>query len=163
MPQFPPPQDPISNRLKGLVSIITGAAGNIGLESARRYLLEGAKVVLVDISSQGLAQSKEELIKTIRDLPDGKQLSPDDFILTVQADVTSEEDVQRYTDESIRKFGKLDIALLCAGISYSSTSILDTEVGQYDKVMQVNCRSGMHFSQNEFEKQKQKKKQTVRH
>lgn len=140
-----PPQDPIPTRLKGLVSLITGAAGNIGLESARRYLLEGAKVVLVDISSQALAQSKEELIKTLRDLPNGQELNPDDFILIVQADVTSEEGVQRYVDETIRKFGKLDIALLCVGISYSSTSILDTDVEQYDKVMEVNCRSGMYF------------------
>ncbi|OJZ86491.1 hypothetical protein ASPFODRAFT_134282 [Aspergillus luchuensis CBS 106.47] len=118
------PQEPISNRLQGLVALITGAAGNIGLESARRYLLEGAKVVLVDISSQGLAQSKEELIKTIADLPDGKSLNGNCFILT-----------------TIRRFGKLDVALLCAGISYSSTSTLNTDVGQYDKVMQVNCRS----------------------
>lgn len=136
------PQCPIPNRLKGLVSLITGAAGNIGLESARRYLQEGAKVVLVDISPEGLAQSKEQLVKAIRDLPDGNSLDPDDLILTVQADVTSEEDVQRYVDESVRKFGKLDVALLCAGISYSSTSILDTSIDQYDKVMQVNCRSG---------------------
>ncbi|RAH56379.1 putative 2,5-dichloro-2,5-cyclohexadiene-1,4-diol dehydrogenase [Aspergillus piperis CBS 112811] len=133
--------EPIPNRLHGLVALITGAAGNIGLESARRYLVEGAKVVLVDISSQGLAQSKEELLKAIADLPDGKSLNGNDFILTVQADATSEGDVERYVTKTIRRFGKLDVALLCAGISYSSTSILDTDVEQYDKVMQVNCRS----------------------
>jgi NAD(P)-dependent dehydrogenase (short-subunit alcohol dehydrogenase family) len=142
MSQQLPPQDPIPNRLRDLVALITGAAGNIGLESARRYLLEGAKVVLVDINPQRLAQSKEELIDVIKDLPDGKDLDADDLILTVQADVTAEEDVQRYVDESTRKFGKIDVALLCAGISYSSTSILETDVSQYDKVMQVNCRSG---------------------
>ncbi|KAJ5965567.1 short-chain dehydrogenase [Penicillium waksmanii] len=141
MSQPLPPQDPIPNRLRGLVALITGAAGNIGLESARRYLLEGAKVALVDINPQRLSQSKEELISAIRGLPDGKDLDPDDLILTVQADVTVEEDVQRYVDESTRKFGKIDVALLCAGISYSSTSILETDVSQYDKVMQVNCRS----------------------
>lgn len=146
MPPSLSPQDPIPTRLQGLVALITGAAGNIGLESARRYLLEGAKVVLVDISSQGLARSKEELIKAIADLPDRKSLNGNDLILTVQADVTSEEDVQRSVNETVRKFGKLDVALLCAGISYSSTSILDTDVEQYDKVMQVNCRSGEYFS-----------------
>ncbi|BCS03637.1 SDR family NAD(P)-dependent oxidoreductase [Aspergillus luchuensis] len=141
MPRSLSPQEPIPNRLHGLVALITGAAGNIGLESARRYLVEGAKVVLVDISSQGLAQSKEELLKAIADLPDGKSLNGNDFILTLQADATSEGDVERYVTETIRRFGKLDVALLCAGISYSSTSILDTDVEQYDKVMQVNCRS----------------------
>ncbi|KAJ5100174.1 2-5-dichloro-2-5-cyclohexadiene-1-4-diol dehydrogenase [Penicillium angulare] len=135
------PHNPIPNRLRDLVSLITGGAGNIGLESARRYLQEGAKVVLVDISSHGLAQSKAELINAIRDLPNAKDLDSDELILTIQADVTSEEDIQRCINESIQKFGKLDIALLCAGISYSSTSILDTDLDQYDKVMQVNCRS----------------------
>lgn len=60
-----PPQEPIPNRLRGLVALITGAAGNIGLESARRYLLEGAKVTLVDIDAEKLAQSKETLQRTI--------------------------------------------------------------------------------------------------
>lgn len=136
------PQEPIPNRLQGLVALVTGAAGNIGLASARRYLLEGSKVVLVDIDADKLVQSKAALTDAITESSDGNQFSPDDVILTVRANVTAEEDVQRYVDEAIQKFGRLDIALLCAGISYSSTSILETDVSQYDKVMQVNCRSG---------------------
>lgn len=137
-----PPQEPIPNRLQGLVALVTGAAGNIGLASAHRYLLEGAKVVLVDIDADKLAQSKAALTDAFTESSDREHINPDDVILTVQADVTAEEDVQQYVNETFRKFGRLDIALLCAGISYSSTSILETEVGQYDKVMQVNCRSG---------------------
>ena len=143
MSQSPPAQDPIPNRLKDLVALITGAGGNIGLESARRYLLEGAKVVLVDINSQALAQSKEALVKAVQDSPNQDNSDTEDLILTIQADVTSEEGVQRYVDESVRKFGRLDIALLCTGISYASTSILDSDIEQFDKVMNVNCRSGM--------------------
>jgi NAD(P)-dependent dehydrogenase (short-subunit alcohol dehydrogenase family) len=63
-------------------------------------------------------------------------------ILTIQADVTSEVDVQNFVDETVRHFGRLDVAFLCAGVSYSSTSILETSVDQYDKVMKINCRSG---------------------
>ena len=136
------PQEPIPNRLQGLVALVTGAAGNIGLASARRYLLEGSKVVLVDIDADKLVQSKAALTDGITESSDGNQFSPDDVILTVRANVTAEEDVQRYVDEAIQKFGRLDIALLCAGISYSSTSLLETDVSQYDKVMQVNCRLG---------------------
>lgn len=136
-----PPQEPIPNRLKGVVAIITGAAGNIGLEAARRYMLEGANVVLVDIDTSKLAQSKDGLIRTIEEAPAGT-VPNQDAIHTVQADVTAEDDVRRYVDETVHRFGRLDVALLCAGISYSSTSILETDVSQYDKVMQVNCRSG---------------------
>lgn len=137
-----PPQDPIPNRLTGLVALITGAAGNIGLESARRYLFEGAKVVLVDIDAKRLALSKEELLGATRGLSGWEDINPNDLIHTVQADVTAEEDVQQYVEEATRKFGKIDVALLCVGISYSATSILETDVSQYDKVMQINCRPG---------------------
>lgn len=133
------PQEPIPNRLKGLVALITGAAGNIGLESARRYLSEGAKVTLVDISNERLAEARKTLIDSIEEKY--KDLNVEESILTVEADVTAEPDVERYVKETIARFGRLDVALLCAGISYSSTSILETDVDIWDKVIQVNCRS----------------------
>ncbi|KAJ5632837.1 2-5-dichloro-2-5-cyclohexadiene-1-4-diol dehydrogenase [Penicillium lividum] len=139
LPSFAPPK-PIPNRLQGIVALITGAAGNIGFETARRYLLEGAKVTLVDIDEKRLVQSKRALFEALKESSLNDK-NPDDLILTVQADVTAEEDVQRYVNETTAKFGSLDAALLCAGISYSSTSILETDVNQYDKVMQVNTRS----------------------
>lgn len=134
-----PPQEPIPSRLNGLVAVITGGAGNIGLESARRYLLEGAKVTLVDLNLERL----EEARKTLLDATGAKnpELNLEDSILITKADVTAEEDVQRYVQETVGKFGRLDVALLCAGISYNSTSILDTDVELYDRVMHVNCRS----------------------
>ncbi|KAL5337257.1 hypothetical protein BJX70DRAFT_409392 [Aspergillus crustosus] len=130
----PLPQKPIPNRLKGLVVLITGAAGNIGFETARRSLLEGACVVLVDLDGDRLASSAESLHAEL-------DSTGEDEVLTVQADVTSDEDVQRFVRAAVQKFGRLDVAFLCAGISYSSTSILETDVDQYDKVMRVNCRS----------------------
>ncbi|KAL4890882.1 hypothetical protein BDV59DRAFT_183322 [Aspergillus ambiguus] len=138
------PQRPIPNRLESLVALVTGAAGNIGFETARRLLLEGSKVVLVDLDADRLANAAESLRNELKDSK--HQTSPDEVVLTVQADVTSDEHVQRCVSETIQKFDRLDIAFLCAGISYSSTSILETEVDQYDKVMSVNCRSGKSAS-----------------
>lgn len=138
-------QTPIPNRLRDKVAIITGAAGNIGMETARRFLLEGAKVSLVDIDKEKLIEAQKSLsssIATSSTSPSTSTSSPEDSILTVEADVTSEEDVQRYVEQTVEHFGRLDIAFLCAGISYSSTSILETSVDLYDKVMKVNCRSG---------------------
>lgn len=118
---------------------MTGAAGNIGFESARRYLLEGAKVTLVDIDGSKLADIEQELLDCVQNSPLENKA---DLILTVKADVTKEKDVQLFVDRTVGFFGRIDTALLCAGISYSSTSILETDVYQYDKVMHVNCRSG---------------------
>ncbi|KAJ5273762.1 2-5-dichloro-2-5-cyclohexadiene-1-4-diol dehydrogenase [Penicillium angulare] len=133
-----PPQEPIPNRLQGLVAIVTGAAGNIGFETARRYLLEGAKVTLTDIDGSNLVDVERALSDYVQN---SSLKDKNDLILTVAADFTKEEDVQLVVDKTVAFFGRIDIALLCAGISYSSTSILDTDVDQYDKVMQVNCRS----------------------
>ncbi|OJJ06488.1 hypothetical protein ASPVEDRAFT_200470 [Aspergillus versicolor CBS 583.65] len=130
---LPPSQGPIAHRLQSLVVLITGAAGNIGFESARRFLREGARVVLVDLDADRLNKAADALRK--------EDQVADGDILTVQADVTEDGDVQRFVNETIQAFGRLDVAFLCAGISYSSTSILETDVDQYDKVMRVNCRS----------------------
>lgn len=70
----------------------------------------------------------------------------EDVVLTVQADVTADEDVKRFVNKATQKFRRLDIAFLCAGTSHSSTSILEADVDQYDKVMRVNCRSGGLYS-----------------
>jgi NAD(P)-dependent dehydrogenase (short-subunit alcohol dehydrogenase family) len=111
------PQIPIPNRLKGLVALITGAAGNIGLEAASRLLHEGASVVLVDINAEKLAQSKRKLIDDFKESPMyTDQFMADDAIFTVQADVTVEEDVLKSVTKTVSKFGRLNIAVLCAGI-----------------------------------------------
>ncbi|KAJ5104917.1 hypothetical protein NUU61_002264 [Penicillium alfredii] len=137
------PQKPIPNRLRGLVALVTGAAGNIGLETASRFLHEGAKIVLVDIDAEKLNRSKQTLVDAAKPSmsTNGNELNADEALFAVQADVTAEDGVRHFVDETISKFGRLDIAVLCAGISYSSTSILETDVEQYDKVMHVNCRS----------------------
>ncbi|KAI9929620.1 hypothetical protein MW887_001094 [Aspergillus wentii] len=135
------PQKPIPNRLLGRVALVTGAAGNIGLETASRFILEGAKVVLVDIIAEKLAQSKKAVIEAARESKSSGEINVEHAVFTVVADVTSEDDVKRDVDETVARYGRLDVAVLCAGISYSSTSILETDIDQYDKVMRVNTRS----------------------
>jgi NAD(P)-dependent dehydrogenase (short-subunit alcohol dehydrogenase family) len=131
-------QTPIADRLSGQVTLITGAGGNIGLATASRFLQEGAKVALVDISPAGLEQALVILKKL--DLPEG--VTAESHILCIQADVTSSDDVQKYVDETVKAWGRLDTAFLCAGISYNSTSIFDTSEETWDKVMKINARSG---------------------
>lgn len=125
-----------TQRLAGKVVLITGAGGSIGLATASRMLQEGASLGLVDISPQGLDNARSELQPFI---------SPDSLesrVLTIIADVTSEEDVERFTKATVDKFGRLDCAFLNAGISYSATSIFDTTEQSYDNIMKVNVKSG---------------------
>ena len=63
-----PPQKPFANRLQAFVALVTGAGGNVGLEkSARRSLLEDAKVVLVDVNSDKLSESQGSLLDTVKE------------------------------------------------------------------------------------------------
>lgn len=128
------PLEPLHDRLRGQVSIITGAAGYIGLETVRRFLLEGSKVTMVDNDAEKLASARESLILAFPDIHE--------CVLSVQADVTSEKDVQAFVAQTVKHFGRLDCAFLCAGMSYSSTPLLETPAILYDKIMEVNCRSG---------------------
>lgn len=129
-----PNPTPIHGRLQDHVAIITGAAGYIGLETVRRFLMEGSKVVMVDIDDAKLHSARESLLSTTPETHER--------VLTITADVTAEQDVKAFVDQTVSHFGRLDSAFLCAGFSYSSTSILETSVDLYTKVMEINCQSG---------------------
>lgn len=123
-----------TQRLAGKVVLITGAGGSIGLATASRMLQEGASLGLVDISPQGLDKARSELQPFVTPV--------ESRVLTIIADVTSEEDVERFTKATVDSFGRLDCAFLNAGISHSATSIFDTTEQSYDNIMKVNVKSG---------------------
>lgn len=130
-----------SQRLAGQVVLITGAGGSIGLETASRLLQEGASLSLVDISSEALDKAKSKLQSLL-----SSSDSADARILTIRADVTSEKEIEQFTKSTVDKFGRFDCAFLNAGISHSSTSIFDTTEESYDRIMNVNVKSGTIFN-----------------
>jgi xanthoxin dehydrogenase len=88
-------------RLNGKVAVITGAASGIGAASARRFVKEGARVVLGDIQ-----QEKGDAL--VAELGDAA-------IFTL-CNVTREEDVAKLVDLAVDHFGSLDIMFNNAGI-----------------------------------------------
>nr|KAF6492237.1 hydroxysteroid 17-beta dehydrogenase 10 [Molossus molossus] len=92
----------VCRSVKGLVAIITGGASGLGLATAERLVGQGATAVLLDVpSSDGEAQAKK-LGKNCAFAP---------------ADVTSEKDVQAALTLAKEKFGRVDVAVNCAGIA----------------------------------------------
>lgn len=87
--------------LKGLVGLVTGGASGLGRGTVERMVRRGARVVLLDLPSS----SGEEVAKS---LGDDCKFSP--------ADVTSAEDVGKAVDLAVSSFGRLDVAVNCAGI-----------------------------------------------
>jgi NAD(P)-dependent dehydrogenase (short-subunit alcohol dehydrogenase family) len=115
----------MAGRLEGKVAVITGAASGIGLESARRFAAEGAKVCAVDLDRQR-----------------GKDAASEVGGLYIPADVTSPEAVREMYREASEHFGGIDILFNNAGISPpDDDSILETELDAYQRVQDVNLKS----------------------
>ncbi|RMG49485.1 MAG: glucose 1-dehydrogenase [Acidobacteria bacterium] len=91
-------------RLQGKVAIITGSGSGIGRATALLFAEQGAKVAVVDINRDG----GEATVSLIRD-----QGGEAFFIL---ADVSREEDAERISRETVRRFGGVDILVNNAAI-----------------------------------------------
>lgn len=115
------------NLLHSRIAVITGGSGGIGEETARRFLAEGASVVLVDIDQAGLDAARDSL-------------GGGDRVLTVKADVSDEEDVQRYVKATIDKFGRIDVFFNNAGIEGKVAPLHEQETETFDKVIAINVR-----------------------
>jgi len=107
------------------VALITGASGGIGMACARQLAHEGASLVLVDVDRDRLAEAAVDL--------GGNKL-----LLT--ADVSDAAQTAGYVHQALDRFGRIDTALLNAGIEGGIASIENTELTTYEKVMAVNVR-----------------------
>lgn len=125
-----------THRLQSKVAIITGAGGNIGIETAGRFLREGANVVLVDISPIALDMAVEVLKGA---LVTGETASA--RIYCVVTDAATEDGVKQYINSTLRVFHRLDIAFLNAGITQKYTSLTETTEEAYEEIMRVNFKS----------------------
>ena len=92
----------MAGRLEGKTAVITGASSGIGQATARRYLAEGARVVLFGRNRAGL---------------EAVAAAASDRAHLVAGDVTRPEDLRRLAEEAGRRLGRVDIALPNAGIA----------------------------------------------
>jgi 3-oxoacyl-[acyl-carrier protein] reductase len=97
--------------LDNRVAVITGAAQGIGLEIARAYLAEGARVVLGDINGEAAEKSAAELVAA----------TPGAAAIGARCDVTSEEEVGALVKRATSEFDGLDVMVNNAGITRDAT------------------------------------------
>ena len=113
-------------RLDGKTALITGGSRGIGAAIAKRFVNDGAKIVVSDIL-------KDELEKTVAALNALKAGSA----LACVGDVTKFEDVQRMVAETVKFGGRIDILVNNAGIDPPG-SIVDIPIEQWKKILDVN-------------------------
>ena len=112
-------------RLKDRVAIVTGGASGIGRSTVERFVAEGAKVVLADLDPVSGNRASEELGAAF-----------------VQVDVADAASVEAMVAETLRLFGRVDIAFNNAGISPpDDDSILETSLEAWKRVQDVNLTS----------------------
>ncbi|WP_256759373.1 SDR family NAD(P)-dependent oxidoreductase [Cohnella sp. WQ 127256] len=118
------------------VAIVTGAGSGMGREEALLLAQEGAKVVATDINEAAVQAVVEEI------------KASGGTAIAYSHNVASEEDWIKVVAETIKQYGKLDVLVNNAGISWP-TALLDTTVEQWNKVLNINLTSvflGMKYS-----------------
>lgn len=109
-------------RLDAKVAIITGAAQGMGASHARKFIEEGAKVVLTDLNEEKGKALAEELGENA---------------LFVKQNVTSAEDWSKVVAEAENAFGAVNVLVNNAGITMAK-SILETTVEEYRRIVDIN-------------------------
>jgi NAD(P)-dependent dehydrogenase (short-subunit alcohol dehydrogenase family) len=89
-------------RLEGRIAVITGANSGIGLASAKRFVAEGARVILT-------GRRQEELDKAVRAIGAG--------VTAVQGDVSNLADLDRLFSKVRTDHGRIDILFANAGLA----------------------------------------------
>jgi 3-oxoacyl-[acyl-carrier protein] reductase len=118
-------------RLKDKIALVTGAAGDIGAATAKRFAEEGAALILSDINEEGCKLVMDDIVKN-----GGKRGS------FIRADVTREEDILTMFSKIKKDYGRLDILANIAGGDFENNVALE-EIG-YEKMsynIDVNLKS----------------------
>lgn len=125
------------SRFAGKVAIITGGAGGIGLAAAHRLGSEGARVVIADVAPDS-AQRVSEVIEAG---------SPE--AVAMNCDVGQQADVERTVDETVRRFGRLDVVVNNAAVMLFKP-IAELEAADWQRLLGINLLGAAYFLKAAF-------------
>ncbi|MFC5061863.1 SDR family NAD(P)-dependent oxidoreductase [Actinomycetospora atypica] len=117
-------------QLQDKVALITGGESGIGLASAKLFVAEGAKVVLVGIGEDGLESAVAEI--------------GEDHAVSAVADVTDSAAVAAAVRTGVDRFGNLDVVFSNAGISGAVAKIVDYPEDVFARTLAVHVGGAFH-------------------
>lgn len=113
-------------RLEGKTALVTGGASGFGAGIARKFVEEGARVMIVDINAEAASDMAAQL---------------GDNAFAHQTNVAVAADVSALADAVFARFGKLDILVNNAGITHLPMAMEDVSEEEFDRVLAVNAKS----------------------
>jgi len=122
-------------RFQGQVAIVTGAARGIGLGIAKKLGSEGARIMMADKDEQEAAQALAELASN------GVE------VLLAVGDVADESDVERAVNQTIERWGRIDVLVNNAGIIGNTAYLWQLAADDLDRAYRTNLRGVFLYCQ----------------
>ena len=113
-------------RLSGKAAIVTGGASGFGAGIVRRFILEGARVVIADMNGDAAREMADEL---------------GDAALGLQVDVSSGDDVEMMVKSTLRSLGGIDILVNNAGVGHKPEPMETLSEEMFDRIFDVNIKA----------------------
>jgi 3-oxoacyl-[acyl-carrier protein] reductase len=111
-------------RLTGKTAIVTGGASGFGAGIVRKFVAEGARVMIADINGDGAEALAKEL-----------------GAVAQQVDVSNDASVNEMAGTAIARFGRLDILINNAGVSHLPAALDEISEADFDRVAAINMKS----------------------
>jgi NAD(P)-dependent dehydrogenase (short-subunit alcohol dehydrogenase family) len=116
--------------LEGKVAVITGGEGPLGRAVTKKFLAEGAKVVIAWYASEDWEEAK----RLIAADQTGQ-------LIDIHVDATKEDQVENLMKKAKEAFGSIDILLHMVGLFHAGGMIWDTDTAIFEKLLEVNLKS----------------------
>ena len=113
-------------RLKGKIAVVTGGASGFGEGIVRKFVAEGARVIIVDINLTAAEKLATEL---------------ENACSAYQCDVSKSDSMEALKNHVVSEHGKLDVLVNNAGITHLPQAMEDISEQEFDKVFSVNAKS----------------------